>query len=226
MGNQEMREHLASLAFSEKVGIVDKLRGRSLTLAQARMNKETYIAKHLFNELRWLLCAATEWDIQQKLQQESVAHISVYTMDASFLHARALFEFFVKGPTGNHYSVKQFIGTVLDSIYYTDWAHPLHAHLMHAQDRSNPRTLNSPDGPKDLNEMPVYFSSEILRLWREFEYRLEQSRNPEDRKLHELARNKRKEAIEEARGVVDWHISRDHAQREGHPLRSPFPLID
>ena len=32
--------------------------------------KEEYIRKHLFNELRWLLGAATEWSIQYQLKLE------------------------------------------------------------------------------------------------------------------------------------------------------------
>jgi len=61
------------------------------------------IEKDLFNELRWLLCAATEWDAYDRLIgepplvpkiNEPCFHLKVYTMDSAFLHARSLYEFF------------------------------------------------------------------------------------------------------------------------------------
>lgn len=56
--------------------------------------KEEYIELHLFNELRWLLGAATEWSIQDQLKLEKVGYnVQVYAMDSAVLHARALFEF-------------------------------------------------------------------------------------------------------------------------------------
>jgi hypothetical protein len=58
--------------------------------------KKDYIEQHLFNELRWLLAAATEWSIQNQLNLGMVGYdVQVYAMDSAFLHARALFEFVV-----------------------------------------------------------------------------------------------------------------------------------
>src|SRR5258707_8346556 len=101
-------------------------------------HKEEYIKLHLFNELRWLLGAATEWSLQDQLKLEKVGYnVQVYAMDSAFLHARALFEFFVQQPTKNHVSSSGFLGTVLNSSSYeNDWKRPLHTFLMHAQDRS------------------------------------------------------------------------------------------
>jgi hypothetical protein len=74
--------------------------------------KEEYIRLHLFNELRWLLNAATEWSIQKQLNLGICGYdIQVYAMDSAFLHARALFEFFVKTKNSkNHYSCRDFLG--------------------------------------------------------------------------------------------------------------------
>jgi hypothetical protein len=60
------------------------------------------IEKDLLYELKYLLCAATEWEAQRVLvgelpQQakipEPCAHIKVYSMDSAFVHARCLYEF-------------------------------------------------------------------------------------------------------------------------------------
>ena len=40
MGKQEMRKELASLSFSEKVKILEKLRDRSLLFAEARRKRK------------------------------------------------------------------------------------------------------------------------------------------------------------------------------------------
>jgi len=40
MGKQEMRKRLASLSFSEKVKILEKLRDRSLSFAEARRKRK------------------------------------------------------------------------------------------------------------------------------------------------------------------------------------------
>jgi hypothetical protein len=85
--------------------------------------KEQYIDHHLFNELRWLLNAATEWSIQRHLNLQICGYdIQVYAMDSAVLHARALFEFFVQAANVNHYGSDQFLGVSLKSdIYSHDW---------------------------------------------------------------------------------------------------------
>jgi hypothetical protein len=178
------------------------------TPALEKSDKEEYITAHLFNELHWLLHAATEWQIQEDLKLNLVGYnMQNYAMDSAFLHARSLFEFFLGRTTNHYYGCDQFLGSTLVSADYTSgtnsWKGPLHSHLMHAQDRSRPRQLQSPDGPKDLNQMPVYFANEILSLWKQFEQELGTSGKPEDKKLEQLARDKRKEAISNAVCVVN-----------------------
>jgi|SRR5882672_3334977 len=184
--------------------------------------KEKYIELHLFNELLWLLGAATEWSIQDQLKLEIVGYnVQVYAMDSALLHARALFEFFVQSTNDNHYGCDQFLGTVLKSDSYSgNWKGPLHMSLMHAQDRSSPRPLKSAGVEKDLNQMPVDFAREILNLWVEFEGTLDKSDEPRDLRLKELAREKRKEAIERAECVVNSTVAQQHA-RGRHQLLKP-----
>jgi hypothetical protein len=194
------------------------------TPSLSHIRKEEYVREHLFDELAWLLRAATEWAIQKQMKlQIDGYNVQVYAMDSAFLRARALFEFFVKPTNDNHYGSNEFLRRVLKSDSYTkDWEDPLHAYLMHLQDRSNPRQLTTPDGPRDLNRMPVYFAQEILRLWEEFEGDLVKSGSPEGLKLQKLAREKRKEAIEGAECVVRATVALQHAKERGQTLKPVF----
>ena len=107
--------------------------------------KKEYLERHLFNELRWLLCAATEWSIQNKLDLGIEGYdVQVYALDSACLHARTLVEFFVQSTTNNYYGANEFLGRPLVSSCYTNnWIGPLHSFLMHAQDRSHPVPLVS-----------------------------------------------------------------------------------
>jgi hypothetical protein len=108
------------------------------------------IEKDLFNELRWLLCAATEWDAHDKLigtppQIPKVAepspHLKVYTMDSAFLHARSLYEFFTatdaaiarnRRNTRRRLTWSDFSHTARQiSAKYDQFKEPLHRRLMH-----------------------------------------------------------------------------------------------
>jgi hypothetical protein len=191
-------------------------------LCLADQHKESYIRDHLFNELRWLLGAATEWSLQAQLRLEIVGYnVQVYAMGSAFVHARALFEFFVGKPTPNHYSAKNF-GFDLVSSSYGIWKDDLHSHLMHLQDRSSPAPSKSSSAKKSLNEMPVDFAREILRLWQEFEEKLAKSSNAEDQKLGQLARERRKKAIERARCVLGSVVARHHAEIKRQQLNPVF----
>jgi hypothetical protein len=189
--------------------------------------KEEYINDHLFNELCWLLCAATEWSLQDQLKLEIGGYqVQVYAMDSAFLHARALFEFFAKKkPSNNHYSCKDFLppGTILNSSSYEDdWAGPLHRGAMHIRDRSGPAPLKSAGVEKELKEMPVDFANEILSRWIEFERNLEACKIPGYRELGELARKKREEAIKSAACVVKSRVAEQHALEKRQLLQPVF----
>src|SRR6188472_2258493 len=99
-----------------------------------------YLGKHLYNDLRWLLCAATEWHVQQTINpKDNIAgqHIKVYAMDSAALHARALFEFFT-GEGSNKGRLKSIFGIepITSKRYPGDWIRPINTHMMHAQDRT------------------------------------------------------------------------------------------
>lgn len=184
-------------------------------------NLENYLKSHLGNELHWTLRAATEWHIQNTLKLNiSGYHVQVYAMDATFVHARSLFEFFSQETTPNHYGYNMFNISQPSLVRYTDdWKNPLHAHMMHAQDRSRPQQLTSFDGylKKDLNQMPVDFAKEIVRLWREFIILL--SQNNDD--LAYIAQNILDDAIDGAAKVFSREL-KYHYMLKKLPTVSPI----
>jgi hypothetical protein len=151
-------------------------------------------------------------------------NVQVYAMDSAFLHARTLFEFFLGKTNDNYYGCATEFGvsTLQSDSYTASWKCPLHRHLMHAQTRSNPTGLNSAGVEKDLNEMPVDFANEVLRLWKEFERQLAKSTKAGDQELHNLARDKRKEAIAGARCVVGSIVTKQHAKEKHQNLEPVF----
>ena len=55
MGNREMRKHLAALSFNEKVGILEKLRDRSMALSAARPRDHAADGPRRF-------CRCSDWE--------------------------------------------------------------------------------------------------------------------------------------------------------------------
>jgi len=70
--------------------------------------------------------------------------------------------------------------------------------------------------------MPVYFAREVLRLWEEFENELGKSGKQQDLELQDLARQKRRKAIENAQYVVDSDITRLFASVKRLHLKPVF----
>jgi len=167
---------------------------------------EEYLKAHLDYELQWLLRAATEWYVQDRIKLEIEGYqLQVYAMDSAFLHGRTLFEFFTQRTTGNYYGCDAFgVPVLVSSRYPGDWKAPLHSHAMHAQDRTSTNQLTSFDGAskKGLNQMPVDFAMEIVILWREFAPALGRSTNQDIQNLEATATNLLTSAIENAKNIT------------------------
>lgn len=125
------------------------------------------------NELHWTLRAAAEWE-RQVFENLAVPgyEVQVLAMDSTFLHARALFEFFTGRPNRpNYHSVTELdaggIVRVIASTIYTDhWSDPLHDRLMHLKDRNSDPTVPTASGStKHLKNMPAEIAMEVRRLW-------------------------------------------------------------
>ena len=181
------------------------------------------IENDLFNELRWLLCAATEWDAHDRLIgeppqipqiQEPCSHLKVYTMDSSFLHARSLYEFFtatertvlrnkkngLRRLTWYDYSRNPTVRQT--STKYDQFRQPLHGRLMHLdQNRS---------GYNEVKKEVVNFAADILDLWNGF------STHPDLSLYASLLDKFRDQAIGEATGAAERY--------KKYGFESPFSL--
>lgn len=198
------------------------------------LSRKRYLAQHLSNELHWVLYAATEWQIQSKLKLKITGYMTqAYAMDSTFLHARTLFEFFTKPTSRNYYGSDQFLGPNArrSSTRYKDWQSPLHAFLMHAQDRSRPRKLKSFQSPrklKHLKNMPVDLANEILRLWMRFERDLGKQGKAGDThalKLQTLARKIRETAIRRADSIAISVLSGNRRYNRNERIRQRTGLV-
>lgn len=189
-----------------------------------------YLEKHLAGELHWLLRAASEWHAQKCMTLEITGYeIQVHAMHATFLHARTLFEFLTKPTRDNYYGCTAFSVPVLQSALYPgDWEAPLHAFVMHAQDRSAPQQLTAFDGVtlKDLNEMPVDFAQEIIQLWNDFVNSLKKHRTPAIRQLGVKAEDILNDAIKGAKYVAVNTVTKDliKERKEDDRLAKTFSI--
>lgn len=174
-----------------------------------------YLEAHLGNEIRYLVAAATEWHAQKFMHLEEPGYeVQVYAMDSAFVHARNLFEFLTEKTTESHYGYDAFgIGKLKSKIYQKDWKSPLHSHLMHAQDRTATRMLTSyqrADQPKPLQDMPVDFAHEAVRLWRAFAKALGQLQNPDLASLGPIADTVLEKAIDASGNVLINKFTKGH----------------
>jgi hypothetical protein len=170
-----------------------------------------YIEKDLYNELRWLLCAATEWDALHQLIgeppqvpkiKEPCFHLKVYTMDSALLHARSLYEFFTATRfTGGRLTWRAYSPQACQqSGKYDKFMKPLHGRVMHIdKDRA---------GYVEIKKEVVNFASDILDLWDGF------SKTSGLAPYLGLLDQFRKEAIVEAEKVAEKYKDWDY--------KSPF----
>jgi hypothetical protein len=106
-----------------------------------------------------LFGAAKMWNLAN---DKDFGNPTNYFMDAAFVHARNLYNFFT-GRAVHDASVRQFTQEQFDlSLYYT-WKDALHNHVLHVNDsRSSP---NNVIGRVHLNKQVQKFADDIGTLW-------------------------------------------------------------
>ena len=183
-----------------------------------------FLDEHLRNDLKYLLCAATEWFVQESIPEvdkptKKGGHfVQVYAMDSATLHARAFLEFFTR-PTRpeprNHLGVDFYEVTLIDSPRYGTrnsdpalgcWCDPMNRYLMHLNERPGGQGLSTFDDDterKHLKLMPVDFAHEVVRLWRVFIARRDEKKS----ELADLARDVLDKAITESAEVGGSEIN-------------------
>ncbi|WP_157124950.1 hypothetical protein [Nocardia pseudovaccinii] len=176
---------------------------------------DDFLVDHLAYEIRWLLRAASEWHAQNYMKlNEPGYQVQVYAADSTVLHARTLFEFFTKRTSFNYYGYNEYdIPLISSNSYESSWSGPIHIFMMHAQTRFNPpqNPITSFDGTcsKQLNEMPVDFAQEIVKMWREFIRHLRAHRDPHKQAMGVEADEILIAAINEAKQVLNNRFTRD-----------------
>jgi hypothetical protein len=136
-----------------------------------------YIEKHLYNDLRWLLCSATVWAAYKRLVEEKhilkdtdfPSNFLIYPQHSVYLFARSLFEFFLENKQRSKYHYVNwgsFGGQKQTSSFYIDdLKEPLHRHAMHLQDRL---TATNEINGRHINNLIVEIATEIIRLWKSY----------------------------------------------------------
>ncbi len=164
------------------------------------------IEKDLFNELKWLLCAATEWEAHRQLvdigkMNQPCNHLQVYTMDSVLLHARSLYEFFTAAPNRRpeRFTWQDF-GPRQSSALYSQLKTALHGRAMHV-DKDRTRY-------EEIKNEVIKFAKDVLHLWAMF------SEMPGVEPYKEALEEARKCAIEDAKKVAQ--------QYAGLGFQSPF----
>ena len=138
----------------------------------------------LYNELRWLLVAATTWCAvsdsstlgasQRRLPALDLPdHTIVLAFDSAIVHARALLEFFTM--TATEYkgwdrkgkpalAVRAFgIEHPLSSDIFDTWSEAINARVAHIR-RDRPSAQLTPGG-LHLKDQVASLTNEVLRLW-------------------------------------------------------------
>jgi hypothetical protein len=156
-----------------------------------------YIKDHLYNDLRWLLCAATEWKAQSELGdthkvKQPCFHLQVYTMDCAFLHLRCLYEFFTEPPPPLQKLQHK-------SSMYKKFKGPLNQRLFHPVDR----TL-----AKEVKNEVTNLANDLLKLW------VGLSREPSAGKYREVLNDSLRRAIDDAAKVASQYAE--------YGFKSPF----
>jgi hypothetical protein len=187
---------------------------RSCASTRTSFNRDNWLALepagHLFYELTWLLRAAQEWQIQAQLELPVPGYgIQVQSMDAVFMRARLLFEFFLgDGRSYCHAQCLFQLDRQLEYPLYDDgsrdprlWVNSLHVAALHLQDRTTTSKLFGLDGSeKDLNKMPADIAKGVVLVWEGFEASLLRNGHAVE---HNMAKACREQAIRDAGVAVD-----------------------
>jgi len=162
--------------------------------------KDIFIEKELYHELRCLLGATTLW---QTYKKGEMGFDVIVAMDSAFIHARNLFIFFAptKEDKNNKNSIKVMEFGLLkpySSNVYSDCKEALNRHLFHL----NKKRLNATNLKKSghINEKVEIFAKEVLLLWERFENDAQSSQ------YHEALKAARVRAIEDARNDAENRI--------------------
>jgi|GEM_PF-1400330 len=173
-------------------------------------NKEDrlkFLEEHLFYELRMLFGASKLVALFDKYDMGNAA--SLYR-DSVYLHTRNLYNFFW-GVAKNDVSIYEYINHVFDVALYLKWTNPLHAYVIHIQDKRN-KSSREIDG-KTIDQMVLEFKKDIESLWIKW---IEVEKDP---KVKEILICKLAQAIQEANN--DYRNTRSKIMKTKNGIDMP-----
>ena len=142
------------------------------------------INEDLYNELRWMLVAASEWQVCfGKLSRISVSfpsHLQVLAMDSACVHIRSLYEFFIYVPSKSSrsdtaYANRDFGISVQPTQLYNEYIESLNKRIFHLDNyRPAPTARGGGAVKTDLNQKITDIAQDVLNVWDIFAKQLPQ----------------------------------------------------
>lgn len=138
------------------------------------------IKDDLYNELRWMLVAASEWNTCEDARKNGTPlqslpnHLQVLTMDSACVHIRSLYEFFIDAPGKNPrndtaHAKRDFGISLAPTTLHDSYIESLNKRIFHLDIfRPAPTGRGGVPVNTDLNEKITELSKDILDLWDEF----------------------------------------------------------
>ena len=140
--------------------------------------QQRLIEQDLYNELRWMLVAATEWHICDQTVTNTGPlpnlpnHFQVLAMDSACVHIRSLYDFLIVNKTeraDTAYASRDFNVTLAPTPLYKDYIDSINKRLMHIDtNRPAPRRQNGKQVKTDLNRKVLDLAQDVLSLWDDF----------------------------------------------------------
>lgn len=134
----------------------------------------------LYNELRWMLVAASEWSVCEKdsLSPNAPSHLQVLALDSACVHIRSLYEFFIDAP-GKHprsdtaHALRDFGVSLPTTALYDDYIEGLNKRIFHLDNfRPMPASRSGNVVNTDVNRKIDLLAQDVLDLWDNFAIQL------------------------------------------------------
>ena len=124
----------------------------------------------LFHELRMLLGAAEMCSLSEQIKLDQPIN---YFKDAAFVHARALYYFFLENPKDDDFSIRQLEQESLYSLFtsklWKDLRFPLNKFVFHiTESRAAQQPVSNIINGRHLNTYTPDIKCDVLRLWRKW----------------------------------------------------------
>jgi hypothetical protein len=131
------------------------------------------ISDDLYNELRWMLVAASEWSVCENgsLSPNTPSHLQVLALDSACVHIRSLYEFFMDDPgkhrrTDTAHASRDFGVSLPPTTLYNDYIDGINKRVFHLDNfRPVPSSRSGSAVNTDVNRKIILLAHDVLNLW-------------------------------------------------------------